>query len=106
MRLMPEALADQPLIFTLRDPVAAVGPFDQPSPIDDVDHPAMALDQPSALERIYGVGDARPPHTEHDRQELMGEWQSRKIEAVGSHEHPPGQPFLDLKSGIGERSLA
>jgi hypothetical protein len=57
------------------------------------------------LQDMQGLGHARTPHAEHQCQEFVGERHADGAQAIGCHEHPPGEALIQPEASIGVGGL-
>ncbi|EGE60572.1 hypothetical protein RHECNPAF_14110056 [Rhizobium etli CNPAF512] len=97
---------DQPLIFVLRLAIGVGGEVLQAGAIPDDHHAADGADEPITFEQMQGGGDTRPPHRQHQGDELMRQREFVAVDPVVAHQYPAGQPLIDLMDGVGQRGEA
>lgn len=82
------------------DGVALTGAVFEGGAVEDVDFAALVVDEAASLEGAGAEGDGRAARTDHLREELLGEAEVRLPEAVGDHEEPAREPFLDIVEAV------
>jgi len=81
------------------DGVALTSAVFEGGAVEDVDFAALVVDEAASLEGAGAEGDGRAARADHLREELLGEAEVRLPEAVGDHEEPAREPFLDMRMG-------
>ena len=96
---------EQPLVFCLRDAVAAVGGLFQRAPILDGDAASYHTQNAALLKIAERRSNAGATRAQHQGKEFMGEADAVAVGAVLHHQQPTGKPFLDLVAAIGKRGI-
>ena len=65
----------------------------------------MIANQAGALELSGDAGDPGAPYAKHRGEELVREGHPIRLDAIESHEQPPGAPLLDRVEPIARRGL-
>ena len=68
--------------------VAFAGALLQPRTVEDADTAACVVDEPSPFERVGCVRYARPPHSEHHGEKLLGEREFTRLHSILRHQEP------------------
>ena len=74
--------------------------------IDDGDRPTARVNKADAFQQVDGVGHARPPNAQHDRQEFVRQGEGVAIGPVVRHQNPARQSLLDLAPSVGHGGIA
>jgi hypothetical protein len=76
------------------DAIALAGAFFQSRTVEDGDTAACILDEPGPFERIGGVRYARPSHSEHHGEKLLGEREIARLHTILRHQEPAATPLF------------
>jgi hypothetical protein len=87
------------------DAVALAGIRFEAVAIDDRKLAVMIANQAGALELSGDAGDPGAPYAKHRGEELVREGHPIRLDAIESHEQPPGAPLLDRVEPIARRGL-
>src|SRR6202521_4878667 len=82
----PGSSPEQAAKLGFRYAVGSIGFLLQPFPIDDRDHATIGVNEAILFQQVERNRDTRPPHTQHDGEELMRQRQfpSRRSCAINS----------------------
>lgn len=101
-----KALANESAIFLFGHAVGTSRHLLDAGAVEDHDLISAGLDQLLSLETLQRLRDSGPPHSQHQRQEFVGERQHLVASSVMRHQNPPRQTLVDMGACVRDRSVS
>ena len=92
MEMLGNARANQQIAFARSS--------DEPVPISNGHALPPAFNETCTLQSPSRIGDRRSVHSQHFRQQILGDGQAILVMAVAHHEEPPRQPCFEIVRAV------